>query len=150
MSHQQNQRNNCTYKDCQDHLYDMYEAIQELAACIESIHNILIRYLSGIPYAHTTLQTKRRQLNLQLRLGPLTPQFISYTIWTLALRSFANTLLRLMSQIHLNIHLHRPLHPKNLATVKTPQDLYLKTHKFLTVQTYSKKLPFLRFAFHIR
>ena len=53
MSHQQNQRNNHIYEDCQDYLYKTHEALQELTARIGSIHKILIRFTSTLLYAHT-------------------------------------------------------------------------------------------------
>ena len=52
MPHQKNQRNNRTYKGCQNNLYNTHDALQELAACVGSIYNSLIRSSSALLYAH--------------------------------------------------------------------------------------------------
>ena len=53
MSHQQNQQNSRIYKEPQDHIYDIHAALQELTACIGSIHNSLIRLSSALLYLNT-------------------------------------------------------------------------------------------------
>ena len=53
MSHQQNQRNNRIYEECQDHLYETHTELQELIACIGLIHNSLIRLSCALLYPNT-------------------------------------------------------------------------------------------------